>query len=159
VEADAALAGLPVVLVDTAGLREARSVIERLGVERAREQATRAALLLYLLDATEGVAAEDQAALARFDDRTLVVWNKADAAAGPLGAPGAMAVSALTGAGIEGLSEAILARLGYRAPEPGEAVPFTCEQAEVLAGARQLIEDGGLGDARRALAPLTNVRG
>jgi tRNA modification GTPase len=159
VEADAALAGLPVVLVDTAGLREARGVIERLGVERAREQAAGAALLLYLLDATEGVTAEDQAALARFDDRTLVVWNKADAATGPLGAPGAMAVSALTGAGIEGLGEAILARLGYRAPGPGEALPFTCDQAEVLAGARQLIEDGGLDDARRALAPLTNVRG
>ena len=159
VEAEAALAGLPVVLVDTAGLREARGVIERLGVERAREQATRAALLLYLLDATEGATAEDETALARFDDRTLVVWNKADAAAGRLGAPGAMAVSALTGAGIEGLSEAILVRLGCRAPEPGEAVPFTCEQAELLARGRRFIGDGGLDDARRALAPLTDVRG
>ena len=159
VEADAALAGLPVVLVDTAGLREARGVIERLGVERAREQAAGAALLLYLLDATEGVTAEDQAALARFDDRTLVVWNKADAATGPLDAPGAMAVSALTGAGIEGLSEAILARLGYRAGEPGEGVPFTCDQAEGLARGRRFAGDGRLDDARRVLAPLTNVRG
>ncbi len=159
VEADAALAGLPVVLVDTAGLREARGVIERLGVERAREQATRAAILLYLLDATEGVTAADETALARFDGRTLVVWNKADAAAGPLGAPGAMVVSALTGAGIEGLSKAILARLGYRAPEPGEGVPFTCDQAEAMERGWQFLEDGRLDDARRALAPLTNVRG
>ncbi len=159
VEADAAVAGLPVVLVDTAGLREARGVIERLGVERAREQATRAALLLYLLDATVGVTAEDDTALARFDERSLVVWNKADAATGPLVAPGVAAISALTGAGIEGLSEAILARLEYRSPEPGEAVPFTCEQAEVLARGRQFVGDGRLDDARRALAPLTNVRG
>jgi len=70
-----------------------------------------------------------------------------------------MAVSALTGAGIEGLSEAILARLDYRAAEPGQAVPFTREQAEAMERGRQFLEDGRLDDARQALAPLTNVRG
>jgi len=148
---DAALAGLPVVLVDTAGLREAQGLVERLGVERAHEQAAGAALLLYLLDATEGVTAEDEAALARFSERALVVWNKADAAAGP---PGALAVSALGGAGIEDLTEAILAQLGYGATDPGEAVPFTLEQAEALARAQQLAAEAKIGAAREALASL-----
>ncbi|HUU90025.1 MAG TPA: GTPase [Phycisphaerae bacterium] len=154
VEADAALAGLPVVLVDTAGLREAQGLVERLGVERAHEQAAGAALLLYLLDATEGVTAEDEAALARFSDRALVVWNKADAAAGPFGPPGALAVSALGGAGIEGLTEAVLAQLGYGATDPGEAVPFTGDQAEALARAQQLVAEAKIDAAREALASL-----
>lgn len=162
VEADAALAGLPVVLVDTAGLREAQGLVERLGVERAREQAAGAAVVLYLLDATEGVTAEDEAALARFSARALVVWNKADAAAGPLGPPGALAVSALTGEGIEGmpagrpagLTEAVLAHLGYRAADPGEAVPLAREQAESLERARQLVARGEIDAAIQALASL-----
>jgi len=154
VEVDAALAGLPVVLVDTAGLREAQARVERLGVERAREQAAGAALLLYLLDATEGVTAEDEPALDHFDERTLVVWNKADAAARPLGAAGALAISALTGDGVADLAEAALARLGYRGAERGEAVPLTGEQAETLARGRQLAAGGRIGAARQALAAL-----
>ena len=154
VEADAALAGLPVVLVDTAGLREAQGLVERLGVERAHEQAAGAALLLYLLDATEGVTAEDEAALARFSERALVVWNKADAAAGPFGPPGALAVSALSGAGIEDLTEAVLGGLDYQAPDPGEAVPFTLEQAEALARAQQSVAEAKIDAAREALASL-----
>jgi tRNA modification GTPase len=158
VEVEAALAGLPVVLVDTAGLREAVEAVEAEGVRRARDQAARAAVVVYLVDATEGFTPHDAAALDALGERALVVWNKADVAAGsPRGAtsgipatsgirvPGlrtrheqrveplpAPAISALTGAGVDALVEAILARLDYRAPARGAPVPFTAEQAAAI---------------------------
>ena len=64
VETVAAFDGLPVVLVDTAGLREAVGRVEREGVARARHQASAAALVVYLLDAEVGATDDDEAALA-----------------------------------------------------------------------------------------------
>ena len=93
-------------------------------------------------------------ALARFGERTFVVWNKSDAATGPFGPPGALAVSALGGAGIEDLTEAVLAGLDYRAPERGKAVPFTGDQAEALARAQQLVAEAKIDAAREVLASL-----
>ncbi|MGB6918071.1 MAG: GTPase, partial [Phycisphaerae bacterium] len=61
VEADAAIEGLPVVLVDTAGLRETEEHIEREGVTRAHRQVAGAAVVVYLLDAAEGTRPEDAA--------------------------------------------------------------------------------------------------
>ena len=81
VEAEAALEGVPAVLVDTAGLREASGEIERAGVERARREAARAAVVVYLIDATEGVRPEDEATIDALGDRALAVWNKIDAVA------------------------------------------------------------------------------
>ena len=162
VEADAAIEGLPVVLVDTAGLGEARDPLERLGVERARREADRAAVVVYLRDATEGTHPDDVAMLRALGDRALAAWNKIDApGAHPFGgdpkgsAPStALGISALTCAGVEALGRAVLNRLGYRAAAPGEAVPFTGEQAEALARAKQSMEQGRLDAARQALAPL-----
>jgi tRNA modification GTPase len=162
VEADAAIEGLPVVLVDTAGLGEARDPLERAGVERARREADRAAVVVYLRDATEGAHPEDEAMLRALGDRALAAWNKIDApGAHPFGgdpkgsAPStALGISALMGAGVEALGRAVLERLGHRAAAPGEAVPFTGAQAEALARAKQPVEQGRLDAARQALAPL-----
>ncbi len=80
VEAEAALEGVPVVLVDTAGLRQAAGSVEREGVERARRELAAAAAVVYLVDATGPVTAEDEAALSPLGPRAVVVWSKADAA-------------------------------------------------------------------------------
>jgi len=169
VEAVAAFDGLPVVLVDTAGLRETVERIDREGVARARRQAAGADLVLYLLDAEAGATEEDEEALAQLVEcggrgdpprkepgRVLPVWNKADLAAGSLGPPGALAASARTGEGLDGLRQAVLARLDYRAPDPGAAVPLTREQAEELNRARALLAEGRAEEARQALAALTS---
>ena len=151
VEAEAALDGVPVVLVDTAGLGEGRDALERLGVERARGELARASLVLYLLDASEGAGAEDEAVLRSLGERGLAVWNKVDLAPRPSGAPG---VSALLGEGVAALTAAILARLGYQSVAAGDAVPFTAEQAQILADVRQLARTGKADAARRALEGL-----
>ena len=156
VETLAAFEGLPVVLVDTAGLRETGERVEREGVARAREQAAGADLVLYLLDASAGAAAEDNEALTRLGGRALAVWNKADLADGPLGPPGALAVSALAGEGMDALGRAVLERLAYRAPPPGEAVPLTAEQARALGRARRLLGEGRLDAACAALDAVTS---
>ena len=67
VETVAAFEGLPVVLVDTAGLRDTGGQIEREGVARAREQTAGADLVLYLLDAAAGATAEDERLCAPYE--------------------------------------------------------------------------------------------
>jgi tRNA modification GTPase len=181
VEAEASLAGVPAVLVDTAGLRDAAGHVEREGVARARREAARADLVVYLLDAVAGVQAEDEAALAALGDRALVVWNKVDAAARRTagraeqsedptwraglgtstrlaatrkGARDAPAISALTGEGLPALTAAILERLGWRPPAPGAAVPFTAGQAQALEASRKALADGRTDEARAHLGAL-----
>ena len=81
------LAGLPVTVVDTAGLRETGDRIEEIGVRRAREAAVKAAFVLYLIDATTGLTSEDETEIARLVD-PLIVYTKVDLAAAPGGAIG-----------------------------------------------------------------------
>jgi len=154
VEAVAAFDGLPVLLVDTAGLREAEEAVEREGVTRAREQAAGADLVVYLLDGGEGAAAQDVATLACLGNRALAVWNKADLAPGPLGPPAALAVSALAGDGLDALRHQVLERLDYRAPAPGTAALFTDGQEAAFCHVHRLVVDGRCAEADRRLAAL-----
>jgi tRNA modification GTPase len=78
--------GIPVTLVDTAGLRESGEPVERIGVARAREEAARADAVLYVFDGSAGFSAEDASAVAEVSGKPrILVANKADrASAGPL---------------------------------------------------------------------------
>ncbi len=58
-EADVEINGLEVKLVDTAGIRESRDEIERMGIERAESTIDRADIILFVLDSLEGVTVED----------------------------------------------------------------------------------------------------
>lgn len=81
-EATLDVRGVPVDLVDTAGLRETDDRVEQLGVARAREEGERAAAILYVFDASEGLTGEDRANLdalaARNGKPVAVVANKID---------------------------------------------------------------------------------
>jgi tRNA modification GTPase len=164
VEAAAALDGVPVVLVDTAGLRQAEEALERDGVARAEREAARASIVIYVIDVGAGPTPEDVATLRLLGDRAVAVMNKVGAAeaardvkasAGRAGEPAAaIPISALTGDGVDGLRAAILDRLGYRAPALGVAVPFTAGQAETLRQARDALVGGNALDARRRLREI-----
>lgn len=79
IEETANVRGLPVVFVDTAGLREARDLVEQEGVRRSRVSGERAELLLHVLDVGELLTAEDEKFLAEFaDKKRIVVVNKCD---------------------------------------------------------------------------------
>ena len=79
IEATIDVAGIPVDLVDTAGLRDTDDRVEKIGVERAREEGKTAAAILYVFDASAGWLVEDGAALAALDGKPVaVVANKID---------------------------------------------------------------------------------
>lgn len=73
------LDGIPLRVLDTAGLREAECEIEREGIRRARVHSAAADLALYLMDTSQPASPEDAEHLARLNpDRTIVVLNKSD---------------------------------------------------------------------------------
>jgi tRNA modification GTPase len=79
IEETANVRGVPVVFVDTAGLREAQDVIEQEGVRRSRVIGERAELILHVLDASEPLTAEDEKFLNEFaGKKRIVVLNKCD---------------------------------------------------------------------------------
>jgi tRNA modification GTPase len=147
------LDGIPLELVDTAGLREAPGEVEQLGVARSREALADAALVVVVLDAAEPLNDEEHRLLEAVQGRPAVVAvNKCDlvAAGDPLpdyaamlGAPSsphskrrgwetlpALATSALTGEGIPALRERILAlATGGASAEPGMLTSLRHKQA------------------------------
>ncbi|MCL6643974.1 MAG: tRNA uridine-5-carboxymethylaminomethyl(34) synthesis GTPase MnmE [Dehalococcoidia bacterium] len=114
VEETALLGGIPLVLVDTAGIRRTADPVERLGVERSERAIAAADLVLLVVDGSEPLAPDDHAIadLARGRPTVLVV-NKADLPAAPgmerpfAGLP-TVHISALTGEGLERLERTVL---------------------------------------------------
>ena len=92
------IGGLPVTLADTAGLRESADVVEGIGIERAREAARGADIVLYLVDSTIGLTPEDERELKALGRDALLVHTKADLAPPPAGE---LAISAVTDHGID----------------------------------------------------------
>ena len=120
------LDGIPLELVDTAGLRESLEEAEQLGIARSREALADAALVLVVLDATQPLNEEEERLLEAVQGRpALVAVNKSDlaavrGAAEEIGGVSALWTSALTGEGIPELRERILAlATGGAASEPG----------------------------------------
>ena len=123
--------GLPVCLMDTAGLRQTQDRVEVLGVERTRQHLAQADLVLYLLDASQPWQAEDASQLESLAGQNLLlVLNKCDLpmVLGPDALRAAwpyplVAISALTGAGLAELRQAIFqAAMGQTVPVSGQIV-------------------------------------
>ena len=108
IEVHVDLAGLPVTLLDTAGLRDTSDPIEAMGVARARQRAEDADLRVYLRP-PDGV--DPPAGLLQVDD--LWVDSKADLL--PSKTAGPLRISATSGEGLDELTAAIGARLAARA--------------------------------------------
>jgi tRNA modification GTPase len=86
IEERASIAGIPVQLVDTAGLTPSSDPIERIGVERSREAARSADLLLFVLDGGEPLQPLDLAAAAELHALTLYA-DRQDVSSGPAAKP------------------------------------------------------------------------
>lgn len=79
IEEYANIGGVPLKIIDTAGIRETTDVVEKIGVEKAKEFISRADLILFMLDSSAPLTAEDQAVLELLTDRqTLILVNKSD---------------------------------------------------------------------------------
>ena len=101
--------GLPVKLIDTAGIRPARDAVESMGVERSYEALADADLILVVIDLSEELTSTDKEILskARQRGRSLLVGNKSDLPAKARPGEEVPRVSALTGEGISELRERI----------------------------------------------------
>ena len=101
--------GLPVKLIDTAGIRPARDAVESMGVERSYEALADADLILVVIDLSEELTSTDKEILskARERGRSLLVGNKSDLPAKARPGEEVPRVSALTGEGISQLRERI----------------------------------------------------
>ncbi|MGE0709894.1 MAG: GTPase [Planctomycetota bacterium] len=147
VEAEAELAGLPVRLIDTAGQRETGDPLEAAGVDLARAAGGEAALRLWVIDST-GPAPSPPPEL-----EALVVWNKQDRPGAAPPPAGAYPVSALTGAGLPALGDAIRRDLVGEV-DPSGPVLFTLRQAGLVTGALRALEAGAPPRAARCLHAL-----
>jgi tRNA modification GTPase len=112
IEETANVRGLPVLFVDTAGLREAGDSIEVEGIRRSRESLAAAEFILHVLDAAEPVTQADESYLAEFaGKKRILVRNKTDLPVKLVLPAGMNArtvdVCCLTGKGIEDLKDAI----------------------------------------------------
>jgi tRNA modification GTPase len=115
-EESLALGGIPLRLIDTAGLRpDGADEAEQHGIARTHEALADADLVLLVLDATQSRTPEETALAASLAGRPhLIVENKIDLlrAGSSAAAEGAIHTSALTGVGLDALRAAILAQLG-----------------------------------------------
>jgi len=136
VESELVLRGVPLTLLDTAGIRATEDPVERLGIERSRQALAAADVVLLLFDLTEGWGEGDQVLRSQVPAQVplLVVGNKADqAAAGPL-EPADVAISALGRTGLEDLAERLLERCGASLGS-GLEVALNRRQADLAAEA------------------------
>jgi tRNA modification GTPase len=112
IEETANIRGLPVVFIDTAGLREARDEIELEGIRRSRESLANAEFILHVLDASEPFTDADENYFAEYaGKKRIFVRNKTDLPRklnlpGTISAP-SVDVCCLSGQGIEALKDAI----------------------------------------------------
>lgn len=142
--------GIPVKVVDTAGIREAADGVEVEGVLRTRRMMERADLLLIILDSSRPPGRGDMSLLGETEGvARVIVANKSDlhpADAGPPG--GAVSVSAKTGHGLEDLKAAIHRHVLDRGGEPvglEGGVVTSVRQAEALNGLKEACERAAAG--------------
>ncbi|MFZ3127998.1 MAG: GTPase, partial [Rhodoferax sp.] len=120
--------GVPIHIVDTAGLRESNDAVEQIGIARAWEAIEGADAVVFLHDLTRADATDyvaDDAVIARVLAEKLPknvpiidVWNKADAMPGAAPATG-LALSARTGSGLDPLRRRLLETAGWQQAPAG----------------------------------------
>lgn len=119
------LDGVPVHIIDTAGLRDTDDVVEQIGIERSQKAVNEADVALILLDPREGINAKTQTILDGLPSglKRIEIHNKADLTGEPVavtegttltGADTVISLSAKTGAGLELLKQVLLKEIGWQ---------------------------------------------
>jgi tRNA modification GTPase len=138
-------ASLPVTLIDTAGDHEAATPLEQQGLRLARQRFQNVDLLLFIVDGSVGLTAEDERLLATLPAQLprLVVWNKIDRS-GCLTPPlelAAVPCSALCGWGLDTLRKSVLDTLAPRLASDDEVLVTSARQAALLTQAASALHN------------------
>ena len=174
IEATVEIAGLPVTLVDTAGLHDRPGEVEALGIARTRDAAQTGDGLLLVTEATRTFDTTERHIIESPDKPLLVILNKTDLVSDPLvsASTRAVPVSALTGTGLETLWHAIEELIDQLLPRQGQEsqVLLSALQETQLRQTREALERAMEAHARQepeivaedirsALACLARLRG
>ncbi len=148
-----ALDGVPVHLIDTAGLRESTDVVETLGIARTWAEIEKADIAVMIVDARVGVIDADRATLEKLPARLrrVIVHNKADLSNIACGRSDdalgiRIVLSALTGAGVPILREVLLEIAGWH---PGAEDVFMARERHVMALTRASVSLSAAEDVMR----------
>ena len=163
-----AIDGMPLHVMDTAGLREAADLVEEEGIRRAQAAMARADRVLFVIDAAEDPAAsafrEERARLPA-DVPVTLVFNKCDLATGlpvsdTVSGPPRVLVSALSGTGLDGLRTHLKQCMGFQDVESG-TVSARRRHLEALAQARAHTEEAArqLSESRAGELVAEELRG
>ena len=141
--------GLPLHVLDTAGLRDTGDVIEEEGVRRARLEMSRADRVLFIIDSAtdpQAAAFADERARLPADVPVTLVFNKCDLAAGvpvadTYSGPPRVTISALRGDGIDVLRVHLKQCMGFQTNDAG-SVSARQRHLDALARARGFLEEG-----------------
>ena len=156
------LRGVPLRIIDTAGIRETEDVVEKLGVERSRQMLQQADLVLVLLDTSRPLSAEDKEVLALLGaQKSLVLLNKSDLpslwgeedirALAPQ--QQVLRISLAAASGLEALEEAIVQQVYCGGASQGEGLlAVNVRQEALLQQAVRHLQE--VGDAAAAGMPL-----
>ncbi len=150
------LNGIPLHIIDTAGIREAQDTVELMGIARTRSTILKADAILLMLDGKHGISDEDEKIVAELpaDTPRLYIYNKIDlldeiARVETRGGKDFIYLSAKTGAGIDLLRERLLALIGWYQ----EAGVFMARERHVraLLQAQKHLENASLEGSRAEL--------
>lgn len=147
IEVPTEIAGRPVLLIDSAGLREARGTVERIGIERAKAALETADLVLWLGE-------QDKA-----PPRSLLIWNKVDLVRRrrvPAGAD--LAISMVTGEGLDRLAQRLRQAVGELSPDPDGIALNVRHRGFVRQATTDLWEARALNDPLLIAEHLRSVR-
>ncbi len=155
VTGETAFDGWPVILADTAGLRDNAGELEAAGIALARERLQSADLRLVLVDISQFPTQEDLRLIVEWSD-AIVVAHKVDLENRWRNhlPQDAICVSSVTGEGLIELQQRIVSRLVPRVPELGVPVPLTLRQVDKL---REIRSAKAGADRRNAIEALIGM--
>jgi tRNA modification GTPase len=143
----ASIAGIPVRLIDTAGIRETVDVVETLGITRSRTAIADADIVLLIMDNSEPLSADDRQLLEEVPvERRIIALNKSDLAhklarQGEAELREALPISAVTGEGLDELRERIFRYLsGDAAIERDDLLITDARQQQAVRAALSALE-------------------
>ena len=158
IESQAVIAGWPVGLTDTAGIRASSDAIERQGIAKARERVQLADVLVLVVDSQIGWTAAHSELAQSTAAQKIVCWNKIDLASTHTASGqtpfNTYAASAIAEPGIEGLVTGIAEVLFAREPVAGQAVPFRQSHCDRLQAALSFLRSRQLAAAREQVQAL-----
>jgi tRNA modification GTPase len=135
---------IPIILLDTAGLRDTEDKIEKIGIEKAQERINEADTILFVIDASSGLAEEDKKIYDKIKDKPhIIVVNKSDLNNKPIDFfekyDNIVYTSVINNQGIKELEEKIITSLGIIEKE--DDLFINLRQSTLLKQAKEKIEE------------------